>query len=1426
MRSVLRFAICLTLVACGSDDDELVVTPLYNHANGRAVIELSKQVDGDIYVDARRGSFGTLDCAELATRVAPARGSELKIEGPLVDPKLLKPFYGPEWLGEPTAEMLAAARAGTDSIIDVCVMDGAKVVARVERDLFAAWDDGKAHRLDGKADEAQSGEVQINSAQVYGMRCVDVLGEIPFFEKQSDGTYTTYSCLEGTPVPMTITRADGTVDAPMTGSVSQCDNPQYIYSSCEAGPRVQTRTNALGTRWSMLCRKSIGGFASDQYNDIAMIGHNPYTGKTCFFQNALYVKTDGGHVPHPADPVKSQNLWSGVQGGIGSGIECARCHDADAFIHTPWIDGARDPQGRPVVPKMGVDPDYALGVNDAPYALVNAAGQGWTMKQQLVSPEANACLRCHRIGGGEFATSWLGRLEGTNSAWTSLTTPAFNQAAHKFWMPPNVAFPTDASFQSSEYQQALDFVQNCAANPAAAGCAWADVPTRVSSGGGTGALRNPVALSDNDLANQATTILGFNRNAPSQQCAECHAPSQSTLNGWLEATDRALATCLSATTGGEDRAEAFTDVTVAQGEMKTFGPFEVAAGSRIEVHMTGTGDADLYVKRGSVPTLSSYDCRPYGGTSTEDCTSARFYASGPAKFWIGINGYTAATATANVTYRTPGTMAQPAAARVDCMRLEPGQADSPFTSTKLGIYAAAAHLGWFEDTFRAAFPDGDDAWALQYGLFKNRVAMPKGNHPRFTQAQFDIVAEWFDRGMPLLTTYIAPDTGPTSCTTTIGAGVGQHATAMATQGWGRVNKTAGMLMYGCGAATDPRNCLTSLPDATTKPYGAGWANAGTLRVLRELAFNTIFWMRSSADGRFVANGATGGSGAVISDLQTGKDIRVRAAYDPGFFPDNRGWVFQGTPIGAGFCTNALLAANPDEITFGETQCSSVSGVALYQHLGAGLNGGDYFAINGQFTSDFPGAGVTRDPYAGFSTNAQMSITPMVFDGAHFVPKPPAIVASPSEGDAVLSPSTSLIASRFGSDGNQLGFVLRKVNATPNAASYTITAPEIGRYCVKGGKPAISFDERYMVYHHYVGPADYTALGFATATDPVFQDMLARGTANVMMLDLVTGQERRITNMRAGQYALYPHFRSDGWIYVLARDLTTGKEYVIASDAALVASGPAGPTTATLDPHDASVAQGGSVPLTVTLDALAPAAGTTVALAVSPAGAGSVPTTVTVPAGQTSASFTFVDSAASGTVVITATFAGNTSTANITVQTGGPHVVINEIDYDMPSTDNAEYIELYNPSNAAVSLANKKLLLVNGATGLVYATVNLSGSIAAHGFVVVAGPNVVVPAPAVKLDPGWLTDKIQNGSPDGVALVEGTTLIDAVSYEGAMTAASLPGFAATVSLVEGTAMTAADSASTASICRRQNQDTNNAAADWATCATKTPGTSNP
>jgi hypothetical protein len=1155
MRTMLK---ALPLVAIGLGGcwgEGLEVTPVYDPGTHRIIVLMNRDLSSGetLHVQVRRGTLGAhqFSCAtQVAALPALTDGEAGKWFGPPVDDSLLQPFYGPEWAGDPTPEMLAAAELGTDSIIDVCLMDGSKIVREIEADLFEAMDAGRGEGLGGKADDP-SGEQAINSAQKYGERCIAEMGEIPFFEKVGELDYTTYSCLDSTVIPMTVTDSAGNVTRP-EGTVSKCDKPQYIYSLCEQGPRVATRTNDQGSRWVLLCRKSVGGLASDQYNDIAMIGHNPYTGKTCFFQNALYQKKDGGHVPHPADKVKSTNLWSGVHIGTNVGIGCASCHDNDPYIHTPWIDGALDSAGRPVVPKMGVDDDFPIGANDTPYAIINLRGNGGLMPKQVTSVEANACLECHRIGDNRWMNDYITRLDGTDTAWRAITTDAYLTFENIHWMPLDLAGLNDATWADSKYGKSLEFIKQCGINPA--GCTFADIPGTPGGGGGGGNLRNPVDLPDGELAVQAKATIDAGG------CNDCHAITQHTLREWETMSNTAEATCLSATTGGTPRTENENDKTVAQNDFITFGPFEVASGGTFEVNMTGTGDADLYVKKGAEVTMQTYDCRPYGSSSDEVCGAAQFDNAGPGLFYVGVNGY-AATSKVDlvINYTAPGGNMQTPKDMVACLHLDPTNQDSPYTPTKAGIYSAAAHLGWFQDLFKSAFPiedHGPDKWVLEYGKFKSRVSMPKGNLPRWGQGQFDIVAEWFARGLPQLDVVLPEGGTPTSCTPYIGAQVATHVNQMAITGWGAVNKDAGISMFGCSGSSDPLSCLTSYPRASSKGYGTGWESmpGASLRVLKELDFNTFFWMRSSPDGRFVANGdSSGGVGAKVTDLQRGTDIPTHAAYDPGFFPDNQGWMFQNTPIGTAFCTNSLLTSNPDEIDFSEAQCSSVAGVGLYQHLGRGLGGGDYFVINAQFTSDNGGTSSTlQDPSAPFSESANMKLTPMTYDGTHYVSKSPITTEWPFLGDSVLSPSTQLVISRLaGPNSRQLGYVLHRVTATPSGSSYTVSTTEVGRYCTKGAKPSISFDERFAVTHHYVEDEDYADLGFSSASDPGFVEYRQKGAANIILIDLLTGTRTRVTTMTAGQYALFPHFRSDGWIYFVVRDTNSGDEYVVASDAALV-----------------------------------------------------------------------------------------------------------------------------------------------------------------------------------------------------------------------------------------------------------------------------------
>jgi hypothetical protein len=90
--------------------------------------------------------------------------------------------------------------------------------------------------------------------------------------------------------------------------------------------------------------------------------------------------------------------------------------------------------------------------------------------------------------------------------------------------------------------------------------------------------------------------------------------------------------------------------------------------------------------------------------------------------------------------------------------------------------------------------------------------------------------------------------------------------------------------------------------------------------------------------------------------------------------------------------------------------------------------------------------------------------------------------------------------------------------------------------------------------------------------------------------------------------------------------------------------------------------------------------------------------------------------------------------------------------------------------------------------------------------------------------------IQNGMPDGIALIDtaSLTVLDALSYEGSITAAVITGFAGTESLVEDnpTAILDDNITGTLSMIRSPNgADTDNAMADWAASTALTPGAAN-
>ena len=84
---------------------------------------------------------------------------------------------------------------------------------------------------------------------------------------------------------------------------------------------------------------------------------------------------------------------------------------------------------------------------------------------------------------------------------------------------------------------------------------------------------------------------------------------------------------------------AATGLSAAKNGQVAYTVVVPAGASNLKIAISGgTGDADLYVKFGSAPTLSSYDCRPYLTGNAESCSFASPQAG---TYYIMLNGYAA-----------------------------------------------------------------------------------------------------------------------------------------------------------------------------------------------------------------------------------------------------------------------------------------------------------------------------------------------------------------------------------------------------------------------------------------------------------------------------------------------------------------------------------------------------------------------------------------------------------------------------------------------------------------------------------------------------------------------------------------------------------------------------------------------------------------
>ncbi len=480
-----------------------------------------------------------LDCSGL-TQVHPLAGpghqeatGKVVYQGPKVDKSifdLVHLYEDPNWATGAVPQSLKddIKKNGPDPIVEACIVKsdkkGDKVRAKLQTNLAYASDQGvKAERTisklsanlhfnapnDGAGAGAGAGgggpaldETSVSSQIEYGELCVQQLGEIPFFKKLGPGKYDTFDCrdlvgvgadgptgpiagVEGATIPVTV---DGVVqtacspgrelglDSQSYGCMTKADHGMFLATGeTQPGAMVVTAKNDKGSHWLLLCRKvaddGAGMMKTKVFNDMAMIGHNPRTGRTCFFQNSIGAGRDGSKVPHPADVEKSTAVWSSSVQSYCSGT----CHGESAFTHSPWIDGAKRANGKSIIPKVGEHPDFLISDLTAPYNIVAADKLGFSIPKQLISDEVGACNNCHRLAGGtlENFADWA---TGTGDAYYANITEYGKRFEQSHWMPPRLDSLSEATWATSKYGKALEFMRKCTANPQAEGCIWADVP--------------------------------------------------------------------------------------------------------------------------------------------------------------------------------------------------------------------------------------------------------------------------------------------------------------------------------------------------------------------------------------------------------------------------------------------------------------------------------------------------------------------------------------------------------------------------------------------------------------------------------------------------------------------------------------------------------------------------------------------------------------------------------------------------------------------------------------------------------------------------------------------------------------------------------------------------------------------------------------
>ncbi|WP_028102851.1 M20/M25/M40 family metallo-hydrolase [Pseudoduganella violaceinigra] len=75
---------------------------------------------------------------------------------------------------------------------------------------------------------------------------------------------------------------------------------------------------------------------------------------------------------------------------------------------------------------------------------------------------------------------------------------------------------------------------------------------------------------------------------------------------------------------------------LSPGQSVRFGPYKLSAGTRLSAELSGSGDADLYLRTALAPEKFAWDCRPYRGDSDEKCAVT---SVGASEVFLMVDGY-------------------------------------------------------------------------------------------------------------------------------------------------------------------------------------------------------------------------------------------------------------------------------------------------------------------------------------------------------------------------------------------------------------------------------------------------------------------------------------------------------------------------------------------------------------------------------------------------------------------------------------------------------------------------------------------------------------------------------------------------------------------------------------------------------------------